>query len=147
MGYQINSTWTRLRQNDIKKLNEIIDDEYCNELEIGRKLHIMEVFDKLLKEAIDDFKFDIVLKFMKDYNWEWYLGGDVYSIPTKEDIIKFIKEDFYKHGLYNLIELNKKTFSMSGGGIVFEMGMNSDYVSKDNSYLNIYFDIAHLVGD
>lgn len=147
MGYQINSTWTRLRQNDIKKLNEIIDDEYYNELEIGRKLHIMEVFDKLLKEAIDDFKFDIVLKFMKDYNWEWYLGGDVYSIPTKEDIIKFIKEDFYKHGLYNLIELNKKTFSMSGGGIVFEMGMNGEYADKNNSYLNIYFDIAHLVGD
>lgn len=35
MGYQINSTWTKLRRKDIEKLNAIIDDEY---LYLGQRL-------------------------------------------------------------------------------------------------------------
>jgi len=145
MGYQINSLWSKLRKNDIEKLNSIIDDEYCNELEIGRKLHIMKIFDELLEEALNTFNFDVVLQFMQNKNWEWYLRDDTYGVPSKEDIIHEIRSDFYKHGLFKIIELNEKSYGMSGGGIVFEMGMDGNYPDKNNCYLNIYFDIAHLV--
>lgn len=145
MGYEINSTWTKLRENDIKKLNEIIDDEYCRDLEIGRKLNIMEKFNKAFDKAISDFRFDIVLKFMKDYNWEWahYENGkSFYAVPTKEHFIDVLKNDYLKHGLYEIIELGKTSFSMSGGGIVFSM----DMIGYE-CYVEISFDIAHFTKD
>jgi len=148
MGYQINSTWTEFRRKDIEKLNKIIDDEYCNELEIGRKLHIMEVFEKKLNEVINDFNFDNVIKFMKMTNWTWsmYKNGKSYeAIPNRKEIIDTIKVDFFKHGLYNIIELGHKEYGSSTGGLVFDMGMTTDYPTDDTTYVNIYFDIAHLI--
>ena len=142
MGYEINSTWTRLREKDIKKLNAIIDDEYCNELEIGRKLNIMEKFNKAFYEAVSNFRFDIVLKFMKDNDWEWYHyknGKSFYAVPTEEHFIEVLKNDYLKHGLYDILELGKTSFSMSGGGIVFSMDMIGN-----NCYVDIAFDIAHF---
>lgn len=146
MGYQINSAWTKLREKDILELNKIIDDEYCNEIEIGRKLNIMEAFEKKLDEAINDFDFDTVIKFMKSVNWEWahYKNGKhYYAVPSRADIIDSIKSNF-KHGLYNIIELNKKNYCVSGGGIVFDMGMKMDYPLSDTIWIDIYFDIAHF---
>jgi len=145
MGYKINSPWTKIREKDINRLNEIIDDEYCNEMEIGRKLHILETFEKKLNEEINRFKFDIVIKFMKANKWTWFLyknGKSSYEVPTKEDIIDSIKDNF-KHGLFEIIELNHNRYGSSGGGIVFEMGMLGEYPSDDNCYIDIYFDIAH----
>lgn len=145
MGYQINSTWAQLRENDIKKLNEIIDDEYCRELEIGRKLNIMKKFNEAFDKAIKDFRFDIVLNFMKEHNWEWihYEGGkSFYAVPTKGRFIEVLKNEYLKHGLYEIIELGKKSFSLSGGGIVFSMNMIGN-----ECYVEIGFDIAHFVED
>lgn len=145
MGYEINSTWTELRAKDIKKLNEIIDDEYCRELEIGRKLNIMKKFNKAFYEAISEFRFDIVLNFMKEHNWEWFHyenGKSFYAVPTKEHFIEVLKNDYLKHGLYEIIELGKTSFSMSGGGIMFNMNMYGD-----EYYVEIGFDIAHFTKD
>ena len=142
MGYEINSTWTKIHENDIKKLNEIIDDEYYKELEIGRKLNIMKKFNKAFYEAVSNFRFDIVLKFMKDNNWEWHHyenGKSFYAVPTKEHFIEVLKNDYLEHGLYDILELGKTSFSMSVGGIVFSMDMIGD-----NCYVNIGFDIAHF---
>jgi len=148
MGYQINSTWTRLRENDINHLNEIIDDEYCNEQVIAAKLHILEVFEELLDEELNRLRFDVIQTFMKENNWVWafYENGKSYvAVPNINQMIKFIKEDFFKHALFEFIELNKKEYTVSGGGFVFSAGMNGDYPSKDNCYLNIWFDISHFV--
>lgn len=148
MGYPINTTWTKLREKDITRLNKIIDDEYCNELEIGRKLHIMEVFEKKFNEAISDFDFETVINFMKSVDWKWSMYKDGKSweqVPTRSIICDRIKEDCFKHGLYNIIELNKNVYGAASGGIVFEMGITGDYATVDNTYVNIYFDIAHLV--
>lgn len=145
MGYEINSTWTKLRENDIRKLNEIIDDEYCKEREIGRKLNIMKEFNKAFDEAVSEFRFDIVLNFMKEHNWEWFHyenGKSFYAVPTKEHFIKTLKNDYLKHGLYEIIELGKTSFSMSGGGIVFSMDMIGH-----ECYVEIGFDIAHFTKD
>lgn len=145
MKYEINSIWTKMREKDIQELNNILDDEYCRELEIGRKLNIMKGFKKAFNEAINEFRFDIVLKFMKDNNWKWHHyedGKEEYVVPTKDRIIKVLREDYLKHGLYNIIELNKTSFSLESGGIVFEMNM-----IEDNYYVGIYFDIAHFVRD
>ena len=148
MGYQINSAWTRLRKKDINRLNEIIDNKYCIEEEIGRKLHIMEVFEKLLNEEFNNVRFDIIESFMKASNWEWSFyenGKSFYKIPNKEDMIKMIRREFFNHALYDIIELNKKEYTCSTGGFVFNMGMTGEYTCKENCYLNIYFDIAHFV--
>jgi hypothetical protein len=145
MGYQINSTWTKLREKDIKKLNEIIDDEYCRELEIGRKLNIMKKFNEAFNKAVSEFRFDIVLDFMKEHNWEWFHyenGKSFYAVPTEEHMIDVMKNDYLKHGLYEIIELGKTSFSMSGGGIVFSMD-----VIGNECYVEIGFDIAHFTKD
>ena len=148
MGYQINSTWTRLREKDINRLNKIIDNEYCIEQEIGRKLHIMEVFENLLEEELNRLRFDIIEPFMQAANWEWSFyenGKSFYKIPDKNDMIKMIKREFFDHALYDIIELGKKEYTCSTGGFVFNAGINGDYPSKDNCYLSIWFDISHFI--
>ena len=144
MGYKINSIWTELRKDDIMELNAIIDDEYCNELEIGRKLNLMKKFKVAFNKALNDFNFDTVLAFMNENNWEWanYDGTSQYAVPTKEKIVEFLETDCFKHGLYNIIELNKKSYWTFSGGIVFEM-----YWNGGEAYVNIYFDIAHFEKD
>ena len=148
MGYQINSTWTQLREKDINRLNEIIDNEYCIEHQIAIKLHIMEVFENLLEEEFNRLRFDIIESFMQAANWEWSFyenGKSFYKIPDKNDMIKMIKREFFDHALYDIIELGKNEYMCSTGGFVFNMGMTGKYASKENCYLNIYFDIAHFI--
>jgi hypothetical protein len=148
MGYPINSTWTRLREKDINRLNEIIDDEYCIEQEIGRKLHIMEVFENLLEEEFNRLKWSNIKNFMNANNWEWSFyenGKSFYKIPDIGDMRKMIRREFFNHALYDIIELGKKEYTCSTGGFVFNMGMTGEYPSKENCYLNIWFDIAHFV--
>jgi hypothetical protein len=143
MGYKIDSTWKQSRKNDIEELNSIIDDEYCNELEIGHKLNLMKKIKDAFHKALESFNFDIVLKFMNDNNWEWInYDGDVgYAIPTKEIIIENLKTDL-KHGMYRIIELNEKSYQVFSGGILFEIN-----IIGNNAYVSIYFDIAHFVKD
>ena len=133
MGYEINSTWTKLREKDIQKLNEIIDDEYCNELEIGRKLNIMKKFS---------LYWENILEFMTDHNWTWFFydGKEQYRIPTKEEMIERLKTDFLKHGLYEIIELGKNSYGSFSGGFNVEMGIH-----EGNYYVHICFDIAHFI--
>jgi hypothetical protein len=126
MGYKINTTWTQLHKNDIEKLNEIIDDEYCNELEIGRKLRLMEVFEEKLNEAIEDFNFYNVIKFMTMTDWKWSNYNGHYSVPNRKEIIECIKVNLFKRGLYEIIELGHKTYGSSTGGLVFDMGITAD---------------------
>jgi hypothetical protein len=148
MKYEINSTWTNLRRKDIEHLNNIIDDEYCREQEIGRKLNILEVFEKKLNKAIKDFNFDIVIDFMQKNNWTWavYHKDVDYAVPTREDIIDAIEEDF-KHCIFQILECGKKEAGISGGGIVLDMGIVGDYASEDTTWLEIYFDISRFRND
>lgn len=141
MGYEINSTWTRLRQDDIKKLNEIIDDEYCQELEIGRKLNIMKNFKDKFDEEINSLNWERITNYMKENDWQWYMGGnfDNYAIPTKEEMIERLKTDFLKHGLYEIIELGQDRYSSFSGGFNVEMGCNNGIY-----WVHICFDIAHF---
>ena len=142
MGYKINSTWTRLRQDDIKKLNEIIDDEYCNELVIGHKLNLMEKFNQEFEDEINRFNFDIVLKFMKENDWKWTTydcGKPSAEVPSKETMIEAMKTDFLKHGLFHIIELGETHYGCSSGGMFIDMGINGSDV-----YLSLGFDISHF---
>ena len=143
MGYKINSVWTQLRKNDIEELNSIIDDEYCNELEIGRKLNLMKEIKKAFNKELESFNFDTVIKFMNDNNWEWadYDGTLQYAIPTKEKMIEHLRLNL-KHGMYKIIKLNEKSYQSFSGGIVF--GIN---IIGNDVYVSIYFDIAHFVKD
>jgi len=147
MGYKINSTWTRLREKDINRLNEIIDDEYFNEKLIGRKLNILKIFEELLDEELDRLNFDRIHNFMKENNWVWsiYENNKLHeAVPTIKQMIDFIKEDLFKNALFDLIELNKKEYVASSGGFILCAGTNSEYPSRDNCYLNIWFDISHF---
>lgn len=148
MGYSINSTWTRLREKDINRLNEIIDDKYCIEQEIGKKLHIMEVFEELLNEEFNCLKWNTIKNFMNANNWEWHFyenGKSFNKIPDIGDMMKMIRREFFNNALYDIIELGKKEYTCSTGGFVFNMGMTGEYPSKENCYLNIWFDIAHFI--
>ena len=142
MGYEINSTWTRLRQKDIEKLNKIIDDEYCRELEIGRKLNIMDKITDEFDKEINSLNWDNITKYMKEHDWTWYMGGnfDNCYTPTKEEMIERLRKDFLKRGLYEIIELGKDRFSTFSGGFNLEIGHNGS-----SYWVHICFDIAHFV--
>lgn len=152
MGYQINSHWGKMHKAEIEKLNAIVDNEYYNEMRISSKIRIMKVFERLLEKAVSDFNFDVVIGFMTKYDWKWLVysgnGEAIIKVPTKEEIINSIRKNFFNRGLYEIIELNKPTYSVTSGGIVFDMGTsNPEFATEDNSYLNIYFDIAHFLAD
>ena len=145
MGYQINSTWTRLRKDDIERLNEIIDDEYCIEQEIGRKLNLMEKLTDAFDEEVNRFNFDVVLEFMNSHDWKWAFyenGKSFYKVHDKDDIIKTLKTDFLKHALYDIIELGKSEAGTESGGLVIDMGVHGSDV-----WCRINFDIAHYTSD
>jgi hypothetical protein len=141
MGYEINSTWTRLRRNDIEKLNEILDDEYCRELEIGRKLNIMNFVTRKFEEALKEFDFGRVIKFMRQTHWVWALEGGE-RVPTKSEMISFIRRNFLKHALYQMIELGENRYCASSGGIVFDAGIESSSPGPDDVWVIISFDIS-----
>lgn len=144
MGYKINSDWTRFHENEINRLNEIIDDEHCNEVEIGRKLNIMHRFEDEFNKEIENLNWDSILKFMNDTNWQWCFYDSVsnYRVPTKEEIIKRLRNDYFKRCLYHIIELRETHYSSFSGGFSVELG----YIG-DNCWVNIYFDIAHFWED
>lgn len=145
MGYKIDSAWAKFCEEDIKKLNNIIDDEYCQQLEIRHKISIMEKFEKAFWEEVSKIRFDIIRKFMLDNDWKWihYKGSKAfYAVPTKEHVIDVLKNDYLKHGLYEIIELGKTSFCMSGGGIMFSMN-----IYGNECYVDIGFDIAHFIMD
>ena len=141
MGYEINTTWRKLRQNDIEELNKIIDDEYCNELEIGRKLNIMKKFNEEFEKELNNINWDSILKFMTENNWQWvfYDGKENFRVPTKSEIVTRLRNDYLKHGLYEIIELGKDNYSTFSGGFNIDMGYYGNIY-----YVNIYFDIAHF---
>lgn len=144
MGYAINTTWTKLRRKEIEELNEVIDDEYCRELEIGRKLNIMKNFKFEFDKEIESLNWERITNYMEEHNWVWYMGGSFHNqaIPTKEEMIERLKTDFLKHGLYEIIELGKDRYSSFSGGFNLEMGCNG------NTYwVDICFDIAHFYND
>ena len=141
MGYEINSTWTRLRKDDIEKLNEILDDEYCRELEIGRRLNIMKFITRKFEEALEEFDFDRVIGFMRQTDWVWALDGGE-RVPTKSEMISFIRTNFLKHALYEMIELGKDRYCATSGGIVFNAGIESRSPGPDDVWVNICFDIS-----
>ena len=144
MGYKINTTWTKIHENDIKKLNSIIDDEYCNELEIGRKLNIMKRFNEEFDKELNSINWDSIIKFMTENNWQWalYDGKGNFRVPTKFEMVNRLRNDFLKHGLYNIIELGKDNYSSFSGGFNFEMGRNGN-----SFWVHICFDIAHFQCD
>jgi len=141
MGYKIDSPWTSLHRDNIKRLNEIIDDEYCRELEIGRKINIMLKFEKEFDEEIKRLNWDSILKFMEDNYWQWAFYDNVsdYRVPTKAEMIERLRNDHFKHCLYRIIELGKTHSSCFSGGFNVELG----YIGN-NYWVNIYFDIAHF---
>ena len=145
MGYEINTTWKRMRKDDIERLNQIIDDEYSIELEIGRKLTIMKTFEELLERELEELNFDLIGKFMTYHKWEWavYEPDCNYRVPNKSDMIKCIKEDLFKPSLFAIIEQGETHCSPSTGGFVLDMGITGESTNKDNFFLSVHFDIAH----
>lgn len=141
MGYEINSAWTRMRKTDIEELNDIIDDKYCREMEIARKLNLMKKFKEAFDKEINSLNWDNITKFMQENEWAWYIGGELHNmaIPTKEEMIARLKIDFLKDGLYEIIELGKESYSSFSGGFYFNMEINGN-----NCLANIFFDIAHF---
>lgn len=144
MGYQINSTWARFHEKDINRLNEIIDNEYCNELEIERKLNIMHRFEDMFDKEIENLNWNSILKFMEDNNWQWafYDNGSNYRVPTKAEIITRLRNDYFKHSLYHIIELGETHYAIFSGRFSVELGYEGT-----NYWVNIYFDIAHFWED
>ena len=149
MGYKINSTWQKQHAKDINKLNEIIDYEYGKDLEIANKIHIMKTFERKFQEVISEINFDAIEKFMQMTNWTWAFFDDGYSerVPVRSEMINMIRKNFLKPGLFEIIEHNKKHYSSSTGGFVFNMGITSDYAHEDTVYIDILFDIAHHIED
>ena len=137
------SYW-RYNQEEVKSLNEIIDHEYFKENELTRKISIKKAFEKALDDEINGMSWDVIESFMQAHNWKWYLGGGDFNncaIPTREQMIENLRGfNFFKRGLYHIIELGEDHFSTFSGGFNFEMAF------YEGKYLvNIYFDIAHFI--
>ena len=140
MGYEIDTTWKRLHESDIKKLNKIIDDGHCNEMEISRKINIMKCFERSFNMAVDNFNFSSVIKFMKENDWTWYIDGE-YAVPTKEQMIDDMRSCL-KEGLFRIIERGDMEYIADSGGIIFTMEMRNGECD-----VKIYFDIANYYKD
>ena len=149
MKYEINSTWTRMRSKDIEKLNEILDDEYCVEMEIGRKLSLMKVCRTEMENAIKDFNFEIVIAFMKKCNWVWaYTEEEKIThkqcTPSRVDFEKYFEECF-RHALFRFIENGENIYHVESGGIIFYLHCRDILrPSNHNTYCSISFDISQL---
>lgn len=135
-----------MHSKEIAELNRIAANEYEEDMEIGRKLHIIRVVKQVVQDEIDTLNFDVILNFMKSVNWIWartIAGRDM--VPTKEDLIKHIHTDM-DHALYKMIELGENRYHVSSGGLDIEIVCSDlSYADKDNTYCNIGFDIAHFV--
>lgn len=145
MTYEINSPWTEMKKNEINELNEIANQRFRIEDEIERKLRIVRAAKKALEKAIDEFNFDVVIRFMKQVGWKWAYTANGEAVPTRMDFIKFFYGgDCLKNALYDMIELNKNHFCVTTGGIIFEMLCGDlSYATEDNTWCSISFDIAH----
>lgn len=100
----------------------------------------MQKFTKEFEDEIKQLNWYNILKFMENNNCQWYMGGNNYAIPTKEEMIEILAgADFLKHGLYEIIELGEDSFSTFSGGFNFEMGYNGNIY-----WVHICFDIAHF---
>lgn len=144
MGYKIDTPWTNMHKHDIEMLNSIIDDKYCIENEIGRKLSIMKQINEEFNREVNSINFDNIVNYMQSNDWKWafYDDGPSYRVPTKDEMITFLKKNFLKNGLYEMIELQKSRFSVSSGGFWFDISLNDG-----TYYVNIVFDIAHFMKD
>lgn len=144
MGYKIDSIWTKMNENRIDKLNAIIDDHYCIENEIARKLSIMDQITQEFNREVNSINFDNIVNYMQANDWKWafYDDGPSYRVPTKDEMITFLKENFLRNGLYDMIELGKHRFNISSGGFCFDISLNNGIY-----YVNIVFDIAHFMKD
>lgn len=102
----------------------------------------MKKFTEEFNKEIASLNWDSIIKFMEENNWTWYMGGgfDNLQIPTKEHMIKTLGgADFFKRGLFYILELGDNNYSTFSGGFNFEMGYNG------NTYwVHICFDIAHF---
>ena len=140
MEYKINSNWTREQKNDVEKLNKILDNSYCQELEISRKINIMKEFESSFKKEIENIYWDNILDYMKTTNWVWVFPehGIYYErTPSKEEMIKRLK-DLFEDGLFNIIKLGKTEYICSTGGFTISLHMINNHYNVD-----ILFDIAH----
>lgn len=135
--YNSNSNWAVRNREYLNKLNDIMNDEYCVELELGRKIEMLKKFENAFYKEINDLNWDNIIDYMHTNNWGY--GWDN-ELQTREQLEDFIKNDFFKHGLYRIIKMNQTSYSTFSGGFAFDMGITPSGVY----YVNIYFDIGHF---
>lgn len=144
MTYEINTPWKKLHKNEIEELNQISNQEFRIEEEISRKLRIIRATKEAVNKAIEDFNFDVVVRFMKQVGWKWAYTGQGEDVPTREDFIKFFYGgDCLKHALYDMIELGKNRYEITTGGVIFKLICTDlDYADESNTFCSIAFDIS-----
>ena len=136
MKYSTKTTWASFRKDEIEYLNEIAENECLNEIQLGRKLNDIKKFKEAFDNEIKLINWDTILNFMSKNKWHW---GNSDECPTKEKMIETLSGfTFFKNGIYHIVELGEKEFSVFTGGFNFQMGKyNGTYC------VHICFDIAH----
>lgn len=144
MTYEINTPWKKLHNNEIEELNQISNQEFRIEEEICRKLRIIRKAKEAVNKAINDFNFDVVIRFMTQVGWKWAYTTRGNAVPTKEDFINFFYgSDCLKHALYDMIELGKNSYDITTGGVIFKLICTDlDYADETNTFCSIAFDIS-----
>ena len=144
MTYEINTPWRNLHKNAIEELNQIATQKFRIEDEISRKLRIIKAAKEAVNKAIEDFNFDVVIRFMKQVGWKWAYTIQGEDVPTKEDFINFFYGgDCLKHALYDMIELGKNRYEITTGGVIFKLICTDlDYADESNTFCSIAFDIS-----
>ena len=146
MGYPIKILWDNDFADEVRALNEIIDNEHRADdklmAEIHRKLDLKREFDREFQEQLQWFNFDVVLRFMNSVNWTWsgYENGEEYRrIPDRATMTEQI-ERLYKDGLYSILEEGSEHVYTQTGGLVLLMN-----IYNGHAYVGIHFDIAAYV--
>ena len=135
--YNSNSDWAVRNRDYLNKLNDIMNDEYCVELELSRKIEMLKKFEHAFNNELNNLNWDNIINYMHSNNWGYGWNNELQNREQFED---FLRNDFFKHGLYRIIKMNQTSYSTFSGGFAFDMGITSSGVH----YVNIYFDIAHF---
>lgn len=129
--------WKQEHQDEINRLNAILEDDYCNELYLREKLKLFKKFEEELEDAKKYFNFKRVLKYMNDVNWTWaYTNQGNNKVPTKEDLLRCIDE-LFRHSMFTILKEGKKSTCIATGGLVMNCG-----ISGDDVYISLFFDIS-----
>ena len=143
MGYEINSTWTRMHKTDIEELNDIIDDKYCREMEIARKLNLMKKFKEAFDKEINSLENEV----RRVISMKNKLLEEIEALDPEDKHFGRMKSDLSDriYALYDKIDEAEDSLMIARKK---KIAVNTSKLEADNIYKTLmYFDTLYYKMD